>query len=71
MRLGDGVLQVPTLLRLLGEGNKLVASRDREDAEVLMLRAVLEFCEPFPGGDVGPSWREIELDNIWERKFSK
>lgn len=71
MRLGDGVLEVPTLLRLLGEGNELVAGRDREDAEVLMLRPVLQFREPFPGGDVGTSWREIELDNIWERKFSK
>jgi hypothetical protein len=42
VRFGDGVLEVPAILRLLGERDELLAGRDGEDTEVLVLRAVFE-----------------------------
>ncbi len=69
MGLGDGVLEVPPLLRLLGERDKLLAVRDGEDAEVLVLRAVLELLGPFPGGKVRSAGGEADVYDVGKKEL--
>ena len=68
MRLGDGVLEIPPLERLLREGDELFAGRDGEDAEVLVLCAVLELLGPLPGGEIRTAGGEADLDDVRERE---
>ena len=69
MRLGDGVLELPAVEGLLGEGDELLASGDGEDTEVLVLCAVLELLRSLPGRQIRSTGREADLDDVREREF--
>ena len=69
MRLGDGILEFPPLLRLVGERDKLLAGLDGEDAEVLVLGAVLKLLGPFPSGKVRSAGGEADLYDVGKRKL--
>ena len=64
MRLGDGVLELPDVEGLLGEGDELFAGGDGEGAEVLVLSAILELLGPLPGRKIRAARGEADLDDV-------
>jgi hypothetical protein len=56
---------------LLGKGNKFFAGGDRKDAQVLVLRTVRGVDMALPSGEICPTGRKPELNNVKDREILK
>lgn len=71
MGLRDRILEIPVVLRLLGERDEFFAGGYGEDAKIFVLGAVFELDRPLPGRHVGPPGGEVDVDHIGYLELSK